>query len=384
MTRHCIECIKDPTKKPKTATFNFADKPPMYCKTHMDEGMVNTKDPVCTGDAKHGKPSYNFPGEKAKYCQKCKEPGMINVASKMCADCKKKKPSFNVAGKSAKYCFDCAQQYENMVNVNNKKCAHILENGKYCEHAPHFNLPGKKGGIYCSTHKPDGYVDVIHPVCPLQTSLEKCAAPAYNFKGLKPIYCSRHAQPGMVDVKHPLCKLCDYVYIQESNGYENMCVSCYAFTYPNKEIVTNFLVKERFIVNYLKDKYSKYTWTHNKTISSCIKYRPDLLLDLGTHVVIIEIDEHQHNTNLYKECDLKRTMDILAEIARPVIMLRINPDNYVDKKKKHKSMFKKSGKKLVVDNVVWNERRIVIDETFTKCIDVPTELLMHVELFFDC
>jgi hypothetical protein len=190
----------------------------------------------------------------------------------------------------------------------------------------------------------------------------------------------------MVDVKHPLCKLCDYVYIQESNGYEDMCVSCYAFTYPNKEIVTNFLVKERFIVNYLKDKYSKYTWTHNKTISSCIKYRPDLLLDLGTHVVIIEIDEHQHNTNLYKECDLKRTMDILAEIARPVIMLRINPDNYVDKdkKKKHKSMFKKSGKKLVIDNAVWKERQVVIDETFAKCIDVPTELLTHIELFFDC
>jgi hypothetical protein len=79
-------------------------------------------------------------------------------------------------------------------------------------------------------------------------------------------------------------------------------------------------------------------------------------------------------------------MDILAEIARPVIMLRINPDNYVDKdkKKKHKSMFKKSGKKLVIDNAVWKERQVVIDETFAKCIDVPTELLTHVELFFDC
>lgn len=383
MTKHCIECKELGLPNPTTASFNFADKQPIYCKKHKKEGMINIKDPLCF--CKKGKPTFNIPGKKAEYCKGCKKPNMVNVGSKKCIDCKKSKPSFNVIGKAPDYCGKCAKNYENMVNVNNKKCAHTFDDGKKCQNNPLFNLPGKKGGVYCSSHAPDGYVDMYHSKCIYTENDIQCTnSPSFNYKGEKELlYCASHALDGMIDVKHPLCKLCNLNYINAS-CIDGMCLSCYSFMNPDDPKVTNFLVKEKFLVNYLKTTWPEYTWKYNKFLNTCAKYRPDLLLDMGTHVVIIEIDEHQHNAQNYKDCDLKRSLDILAELARPLIMLRINPDKYMSKDgKKHKPLFKNVKKKLVLDEKVWDERRVEIDARFKECIAKPTEFFTQVNLFFD-
>lgn len=382
MARYCITC-RDEGKK-TTATFNKKGEQPLYCKNHSPKGAVNTKDPVCKKCDEH-KPSYNFPGLKAEVCEGCKEPNMINVGSKKCIDCKKSKPSFNIVGKAPDYCGKCAQNYENMVNVNNKKCAHTFDDGKRCQNNPLFNLPGKKGGVYCSNHAPDGYIDMYHSKCIYKENDVQCNnSPSYNYKGKKELlYCASHALDGMIDVKHPLCKLCNLNYINAS-CIDDMCLSCYSFMNPDDPKVTNFLVKEKFLVNYLKTTWPEYTWKYNKFLNTCAKYRPDLLLDMGTHVVIIEIDEHQHNAENYKDCDLKRSLDILAELARPLIMLRINPDKYMSRDgKKHKPIFKNVRKQLVLDKAVWDERKVEIDAKFKECITKPTEIFTQVNLFFD-
>lgn len=383
MTKHCIECKELGLPNPTTASFNFADKQPIYCKKHKKEGMINIKDPLCF--CKKGKPTFNIPGKKAEYCKGCKKPNMVNVGSKKCIDCKKSKPSFNVIGKAPDYCGKCAKNYENMVNVNNKKCMHTFDDGKRCQNNPLFNLPGKKGGVYCSSHAPDGYVDMYHSKCIYKENDIQCNnSPSYNYKDKKELlYCASHALDGMINIKHPVCKLCKLYHVNELK-YDGMCVSCYSFTNPDEPKVINFLVKEKFIVNYLKESWPEYTWKYNKFLNTCAKYRPDLLLDMGTHVVIIEIDEHQHNAQNYKDCDLKRSLDILAELARPLIMLRINPDKYMSKDgTKHKPIFKNVKKKLVLDEKVWNERKVEIDARFKECIAKPIEFFTQVNLFFD-
>lgn len=385
MARNCITCKKNGVEKPKTATFNKKGDEPLYCKIHSSEGMVNTKDPMCK-KCSESKPSYNFSGLKPEFCDGCKEEGMINVQSKKCVDCKTNKPSFNVPGKAPDYCGKCVKKnnYTNMVNVNNKKCAFVFPDKSRCIKNPLFNLPGKKGGMYCSSHAPDGYVDVFHSKCIYEDKEGKCnSSPSYNFKGEKEfLYCAKHAKDGMIDIKHPLCKLCNLMYVNESIENEGLCFSCFAFTYPENATIKNFLIKERFIVNYLRDNHPEYTWKYNKFLNSCAKYRPDLLLDLGTHVVIIEIDEHQHNTEHYKDCDFKRSLDILAELARPLIMLRINPDAYSNNGIKHKPIFKNVKKQLTRDDKIWGERKVIIDSAFEKCKDTPTDLFTQVNLFF--
>jgi len=159
MTRYCVDCKgPDPTR----ATFGEIGKSPMYCKIHKKEDMIDMKNDRCY--CGRGKPSYNVKGEIALYCLKCKQKDMINVVSKMCIDCDERKPSFNVIGKTAQYCGRCVKEnkYINMVNVNNKKCA-FIEDDIQCTKNPKFNLPGKKGGIYCNEHKPDDrYINVVN------------------------------------------------------------------------------------------------------------------------------------------------------------------------------------------------------------------------------
>jgi hypothetical protein len=162
MTRHCVTCVELKVEKPKRSTFGEIGKSPMYCKKHMKEDMIDMKNDRC--HCGKGKPSFNIEGEVPLYCAECKGEDMINVCSKMCIECKKSKPSFNTPGKAPDYCGKCVKKLKlpNMVNVNNKKCAHI-ENGKRCGHNPKFNLPGQKGGLYCNKHKPDDrYVNVIN------------------------------------------------------------------------------------------------------------------------------------------------------------------------------------------------------------------------------
>ena len=61
-------------------------------------------------------------------------------------------------------------------------------------------------------------------------------------------------------------------------------------------------------------------------LQGCSKKRPDVYFELPTHCVIVEIDEHQHNT--YEEtCECARINEIVNGIGgRPVIIIRFNPD----------------------------------------------------------
>lgn len=61
-------------------------------------------------------------------------------------------------------------------------------------------------------------------------------------------------------------------------------------------------------------------------LNNCTKKRPDVFFDLNSHVVIVEIDEHQHRS--YEDtCECARLNEIVNGICgRPVIIIRFNPD----------------------------------------------------------
>jgi hypothetical protein len=75
--------------------------------------------------------------------------------------------------------------------------------------------------------------------------------------------------------------------------------------------------------------------TCDKRISNgCSKRRPDILVDLGYQVVIIEVDENQH-VEYECSCENKRLMEIYLDIGkRPIIFIRFNPDDYNQNGKK--------------------------------------------------
>ena len=128
-----------------------------------------------------------------------------------------------------------------------------------------------------------------------------------------------------------LCKS-DWCEITANLKYDGYCMLCFIHLFPNKPVTRNYKTKEKTIVDYVFQKFSldNYTWINDKKIhDGCSRKRPDLLLDLGYQVIIIEIDENQH-TSYDCSCENKRLMELSQDINhRPLIFIRFNPDDYL-------------------------------------------------------
>jgi hypothetical protein len=121
-------------------------------------------------------------------------------------------------------------------------------------------------------------------------------------------------------IEQNLCVVCKTEDI--SNINLSLCKYCY-FT-KNK---INICAKEIPIYDYLLSK--NYDPIHNNTITlnTGKRARPDFLLRYDTHIIIIEVDEHQHKA--YPEIDeLARMINIMRSINLPTWFIRYNPDKY--------------------------------------------------------
>jgi len=104
---------------------------------------------------------------------------------------------------------------------------------------------------------------------------------------------------------------------------------CYVNLFPDKPVVRNFKTKEKTVTDYVLSQFPNVTWITDKRVQDgCSKRRPDMLLDLGEQVIIIEIDETQHS-DYDCSCQNKRTMELSQDVGhRPIVFIRFNPDSY--------------------------------------------------------
>ena len=194
----------------------------------------------------------------------------------------------------------------------------------------------------------------------------------------------------MTDVKHLKCKtiLCN-TRVQEK--YEGYCFRCFIYTFPDKPISKNYKTKEFSVVEYITNEFPDCTWIKDKTVQDgCSKKRPDLLLDLGYQIIIVEIDENQHK-KYGDSCDNKRLMILSQDLGhRPIIFIRFNPDSYINNlKERIKSCWDitaKSGLMKIVNQKEWTNRL----EKLKQCIDYWTnpknnleKTIEIVQLYYD-
>ena len=195
-----------------------------------------------------------------------------------------------------------------------------LEND--CNIRPNFNLPDKKQGIYCSTHKKENMVDVISVKC----KFELCQTRAnYNYINNKtPLYCIKHKLEDMVDVKNKYfnCTSCNLRY-RENIKNQTLCSYCN----PTKQINNKELKIKKLLIdnNYIENKDFINNKQCNNT-NECNKYRPDFLFDCNSYFVILEVDEFQHKS-YDSQCELTRMNNICFNLGLPCIFIRYNPDN---------------------------------------------------------
>ena len=177
-----------------------------------------------------------------------------------------------------------------MVNVKSKKCAQ-----EGCNTIPFYNLPGSKQGLYCVNHKKEGMVDVIHQSCKMDH--------------------------------------CDTLF--SNKLYKGYCLNCFINMFPGEKVARNYKTKEAAVAEYImNNEFQQYDWVWDKRIQDgCSRRRPDLLLDLGDQVIIVEVDENQHS-EYDCSCENKRLMQLSKDIGhRKLVFIRFNPDEYFKRDK---------------------------------------------------
>ena len=194
-----------------------------------------------------------------------------------------------------------------------------------------------------------------------------------------------------------LCKICDgkdlckssWCETRVNRKYDGYCAYCYFHLFPDKQISRNYKTKEKDVVDRIKQFFPNFTWIADKRIQDgCSKRRPDLLLDMGSHIIIVEIDENRH-TDYDCSCQNKRLMELSLDVGhRPIVFIRFNPDDYKDTNGVTiKSCWKlnKLGIMSIIKNKhsEWDKRIDSLKDQIQYWIDNKTEKTVEiVELFY--
>jgi hypothetical protein len=302
---------------------------------------------------------------------------MVDVKNKTCLECKKK-PNYNKECETtALYCSE--HKKEGMVNVISKTC---LE----CKKIPTYNKEGETTALYCLAHKKEGMVDVVSKNC-----LECKKRPVFNNQGEKTaLYCATHKKEGMVNVKDKTCKS-EWCLTLVKEKYDGYCLFCFMNLFPDKPVSRNYKTKEFAVVDHVKNNFPNMNWIADKIVSGgCSKRRPDLLLDLGYQIIIIEIDENQH-IEYDCSCQNKRIMELSQDLGhRPIVFIRFNPDDYEKDGKNITSCWGQDKKGICVvkksKKTEWNERLTVLKQTINYWINpanTTSKTIETIQLYYD-
>jgi hypothetical protein len=178
-----------------------------------------------------------------------------------------------------------------------------------------------------------------------------------------------------------------------NSKYDGYCVFCFVHLFPDRPTSRNYKTKEKTVADYVINEFplDRYTWIADKRIQDgCSRKRPDLLLDLGYQVIIIEVDENQHR-DYDCSCENKRLMELSKDVNhRPIVFIRFNPDEYTTKCTKIPSCWKidKTGICVLKKNKIteWNNRlQTLKDHIDYWCqIENKTDKTIEiVQLFYD-
>ncbi len=127
-----------------------------------------------------------------------------------------------------------------------------------------------------------------------------------------------------------ICRICKSKY--GNRKYDKLCITC--AIQEGYTVYRNYKTKELSMVEFIT-QHTNVDWVNDKTYDlGCSNKRPDMVCDLGSHILIIECDENKHKHGDYS-CENKRIMELSRDfsennIHRPIVVIRFNPDTYID------------------------------------------------------
>jgi hypothetical protein len=364
-----------------SASFNFPGiKKGEFCNEHKLSGMINVIIPRCRYEGCEKYPTYNTIDKKTGiYCLTHKKDGMIPVSSLMCEHegCRKR-PTYGFTR-----CTHCViHKIDGMIPTTNDLC--IIEG---CRIRASYNNMNTPKALYCNKHKSDTMVNVKDRHC-IEEGCWKI--PSFNVAGRKKgLYCYTHKKADMINVREKICET-PMCMTQISSKYNGYCLNCFIHIYPDMPVSRNYKTKEKAVRDYISSVFPTYAWSFDRRIPGSLSYRkPDIVLDLCDHVIIIEVDENQH-ISYDCTCENKRLAELSLDIShRPLTFIRFNPDKYKDISGNIiKSCWGIDGNgilrvtKTTKEN--WEFRLSVLKDTIYYWIsNISTKTIETIELFYD-
>ena len=137
-----------------------------------------------------------------------------------------------------------------------------------------------------------------------------------------PERCETHREENDLDLVQRRCQACELLDIVDEDG---LCASTCSKVIRRKM----HLFKQKRVRSYLQTcKSIPCPDTYDQPMDTrCGRERPDFAWDCGTHWVMLEVDENQHQE---RDCDCEkvRMINVTQTMGMPVYWLRYNPDKF--------------------------------------------------------
>lgn len=350
------------------------DPRPSLCGTHKEAKMVDLTHPTCrhTGCLKF--PNYALgKGHGAQFCTTHKLLGMISLTKKCCQliPCLKTASFAMQTEVIPRFCGTHKQL--GMRNVVSRRCEDVG-----CQKHSSFGLGGKAPYRFCATHKLPGMEARSYRWCK-ETGCKKTAQFARQGES-KATLCTLHQFTSGARVKQKKRE-----HAQKFPHTKQQSHKCHL---PIKR--SSEKSKEKHVMAHVKAILQEHLcgMQFDRPIKRCSRtkqtdHRPDLWWDLGTHGLVLEVDENQH-VGYSKKAEFDRINKLQADAGKPVIFLRFNPDKYTDSQQnKHMSCFHKAGVPSE-QQASWKHRLDVLLERMLFLKDpIPRLDVTEEKLFFN-
>jgi len=337
----------------------------MFCARHKKEGMVNVVDKRCEAEGCDVRASFSFPGDtRRRFCVTHKQDGMLDVVSRKCEreGCDTQPVFAGLGEQVGRFCSE--HKTDTMVDVMSRRCEHpsgclthpvfsdpgerlgrfcathkaqgmVNVVDKRCEEAgcdkrPTFAKEGELRARYCAFHKERGMVDVHNKLC----DMEGCSTHAYyGVPGQFACRCTLHREPLMTRFPRRRCRTkgclklalfgprvgsaerCETHKLEDDADHvQRICSSCGLPWVLNAENLCDTCSpegrasvhrKELLVRRWLEaaDSGVPKTFVHDRRVEDgCSRKRPDFLFDMGAFVVVLEVDENQHEAYQCSSC----------------------------------------------------------------------------------
>eukprot|EP00899_Mesostigma_viride_P012584 jgi/Mesvir1/21326/Mv06694-RA.1 len=180
-----------------------------------------------------------------------------------------------------------------------------------------YGLPGNPASR-CASHKRRG--DVRYP----RMRCSECKElGTRDLEGVR--YCECHAPADSRNVAIHPCSVCGLDDILDASG---RCPTCDPDRAAKIARRHEMQVKAFLDAEIAAGSLPPYE-THDRMIDggACVRVRPDFVWDAGTHVLVLEVDEHQH-MHYACECEQTRMVNVGQAMGMPTLFIRYNPDGF--------------------------------------------------------